>query len=343
MMSDTSDPREPIPAPTPTGGLPLAIWGDDLERVAGAPTSWLWDGYLARGNITLLTSQWKSGKTTLLSVLLARRESGGQLAGRAVAAGRTVIVSEESPVLWNERRCKLGFGPSVGLLCRPFAAKPTREEWLALIDRLAELGAARGVDLAVIDALATFLPGRDEANAGAMLDSLLPLQGLTEQGMAVLLLHHPSKGKTLDGQAARGSGALHGMVDISVEMRHLRRASGADRRRVLYGYSRHEETPLNHVIELTADGTDYCSRGELADVEYEAIWEGLRRLFTAAGTALSQREVAGQLAAAGETAGHATLWRWLSQAVARGLLLREGAGTKASPYRYRLPDQDEMR
>jgi hypothetical protein len=26
-----------------------------------------------------------------------------------------------------------------------------------------------------------------------------------------------------------------------------------------------------------------------------------------------------------------------------GLLLRERAGTKASPYRYRLPDQDETR
>jgi RecA-family ATPase len=192
MMSDTSDLGGPIPAPAPAGDLAPAIWGDDLERVAGATTSWLWDGYLARGNVTLLTSQWKSGKTTLLSVLLARRESGGQLAGRAVAAGRTAIVSEESPVLWNERRRKLGFGPSVGLLCRPFAAKPTREEWLALIDRLTDLGTARGVDLAVIDALATFLPGRDEANAGAMLDSLLPLQRLTERGMAVLLLHHPS-------------------------------------------------------------------------------------------------------------------------------------------------------
>jgi hypothetical protein len=26
---------------------------------------WLWDGYLARGSVTLLTSQWKTGKTTL--------------------------------------------------------------------------------------------------------------------------------------------------------------------------------------------------------------------------------------------------------------------------------------
>jgi len=318
-MSYPNDP--PLPAPAPTAGaLPLEVWGDDLPRIAAAPTSWLWDGYLAHGNVTLLTSQWKSGgKTTLLSVLLARREAGGQLAGLTVAAGRTVVVSEESPTLWNERR-----------------AKPARAEWLALIDRLAELGNVRGVDLAVIDPLAAFLPGRDECNAATMLESLLPLQRLTARGMAVLLLHHPSKGSPLHGQAARGSGALDGVVDICLEMYHLRRASDADRRRVVYGYSRYERTPKNHIIELTADGTDYRSLGTVADLEYEEVWERLRQIFAGASTKLSQREVAGKLTAAGEEPARQTLWRWLDHAVRRGLLLRE-----ASPYRYWLPGQEE--
>src|SRR5436305_2676093 len=48
---------------------------------------WLWDGYLASANVTLLVGPWKAGKTTLLSVLLARLETGGTLAGRAVRAG----------------------------------------------------------------------------------------------------------------------------------------------------------------------------------------------------------------------------------------------------------------
>jgi hypothetical protein len=49
---------------------------------------WLWHGYLAAGNVTLLVGQWKAGKTTLLSVLLARLGAGGTLAGRAVRPGR---------------------------------------------------------------------------------------------------------------------------------------------------------------------------------------------------------------------------------------------------------------
>src|SRR4051812_30907881 len=54
-----------------------------LRTAAEPPTRWLWHGYLAAGKLTLLTSQWKSGKTTLLAVLLARLAEGGNLAGLA--------------------------------------------------------------------------------------------------------------------------------------------------------------------------------------------------------------------------------------------------------------------
>ena len=46
---------------------------------------WLWDGYLAAGLVTLLTSRWKTGKTTLVSLLLARIGAGRRAGPRAVA------------------------------------------------------------------------------------------------------------------------------------------------------------------------------------------------------------------------------------------------------------------
>ncbi len=61
---------------------------------------WLWRGYLAPGQLTLPTSLWKSGKTTLLSILLARLKDGGELLGLPVRPARALVVSEESPVLW---------------------------------------------------------------------------------------------------------------------------------------------------------------------------------------------------------------------------------------------------
>ena len=47
-----------------------ALWVRDLEQATVTHVDWFWQGYLAAGNITLLTSQWKAGKTTLLAILL---------------------------------------------------------------------------------------------------------------------------------------------------------------------------------------------------------------------------------------------------------------------------------
>ena len=45
------------------------------------------------------------------------------------------------------------------LTCQPFQRKPTADDWHRLIDWLAPLRQAEGLDLVVIDTLATFLPG----------------------------------------------------------------------------------------------------------------------------------------------------------------------------------------
>src|ERR1700731_2132831 len=66
--------------------------------------NWLWRGFLAPGQLTLLTSLWKSGKTTLLSVLLSRLEEDGELLGMPVRFAKALVVSEEDPVLWQMRK-----------------------------------------------------------------------------------------------------------------------------------------------------------------------------------------------------------------------------------------------
>src|SRR4051812_42567850 len=138
--------------------LPV-VWSADLRDAPHAQPSWLWQGYLTPGSVTLLTSQWKSGKTTLVSLLLARLSGGGTFAGLPLAAGKAVVVSEESLDHWQRRRQRLDFGDGVALLCRPFRGKPTPDEWLALLDGIAGLHAQHGLSLVVIDTLATFFPG----------------------------------------------------------------------------------------------------------------------------------------------------------------------------------------
>jgi hypothetical protein len=45
----------------------LGRWlrSSDLASNGNPPLSWLWEGYLARGKVTLFTAQWKASKTTL--------------------------------------------------------------------------------------------------------------------------------------------------------------------------------------------------------------------------------------------------------------------------------------
>src|SRR5580765_1543020 len=143
--------------------MPDLLWGHpDLSTASSHETTWLWQGYIALRQITLLTSQWKSGKTTLLSVLLARMKTGGDLAGSRVSPARAVIVSEESPDHWLRRAAGLGLTDHVGWFCRPFNARPTQAEWIDLIDRLAALYTERSVRLVAIDPLASILPAASE-------------------------------------------------------------------------------------------------------------------------------------------------------------------------------------
>ena len=309
---------------------------DELRARTPPTIDWLWDGYLAAGSITLLTSQWKTGKTTLLSVLLTKMAGGGTLAGRAVRAGHVAVVSEEGEEHWSARDARLRFGANVQLLCRPFRGRPTPEGWAALTASLAELRAAGRLDLAVIDPFASFLPGQSENVAGTVLDFLHPLQQLTAAGASVLVLHHPKKGSPAAGQMARGSGALMGTADILMEMDGVPNGPDGDRRRRLWGFSRHPETPRQLVIELTADGTDYLALGDFTAPDQVESWPVLLGVLEDAKKKLTRRDIHARWPQDYPVPPDITLWRWLDKAVSTGKVLREGTGRAKDPFVYWL-------
>jgi hypothetical protein len=343
-----SSPLRPAPAATSVKcGQPVpdlrslpGFFRGSLLETAGPRLRWLWQGYLAAGNVTLLTSQWKSGKTTLVAVLLARLAQGGQLAGLGVQPGKAVVISEESPLLWHERDRKLHFGTHVNWLCRPFVRRPGPEEWDGLLEALVQLHATEGIDLVVIDPLANFLPGRSENVADSLMATLLSLQRLTRLGMSVWILHHPRKGEVRAGQAARGSGVLGAYVDILLEMRCYRQPSDPDRRRVIEGYSRHDATPRRLVIELTPDGTDYLSHGDFREDDLDQQQAVLLELLATAEEPLTRREIRRGWPDE-RRPDEATLWRWLERLVAEGRVVRQGGGRRGDPFRFGLANGGE--
>jgi hypothetical protein len=313
------------------------IWDQDLATTPQAPADWLWHGLLKGGSTTLLTALWKAGKTTLLSLLLARRKAGGTLGGLAVKPGKTVVITEEDPALWAEGVRLHDFGSQVCFFSRPFLHIPRPGEWQDLLDRLVALREQHGTDLAVLDPLAPLL--RAENTARSVLDTLMPLAALTRRGMAVLALHHPGRGPDRLGQAARGSGALLGHVDISIEMRH----PGGDpltRRRRFLAWSRYPETPRQLLLELNPEGTDYLPVPDdgVTD-DFPEGWTVLRMVLEDAPRKLTRLEILNEWPADFDKPSAKTLWKWLTRAVDGGLVACEGSGRKRDPFRYWLPER----
>src|SRR5947209_2661876 len=149
---------EPLSAPE----FPVALLDPaQLASPNAAVARWPWYGYLGAGKLTAFTSQGKSGKTTLASILLARMQLGGQLAGLPVTAGKAIVATEESRDVLEARCRRLGIAaPAVRFLIRPFrGARPTFAQWSAFVTNLAKLHRQEAFDLLAIDPMASFLPG----------------------------------------------------------------------------------------------------------------------------------------------------------------------------------------
>ena len=318
--------------------VPQAQWDYEIAAGTERAADWLWHGFVGKGNTTLLTSMWKAGKTTLLSMLLSLRKTGGTLAGLAVKPGKTVVISEEHTGLWAERARRYDFGGNVCFFCRPFRNLPTPQEWQALISRILELRQEHRFDLAVIDPLAPYLRGENQARN--IFDALLPLGALTQAGMGLMILHHPGKGEKPIGQAARGSGALLGHVDISIEMRH----PGGDpytRRRRFHALSRHADTPRRLFLELNPEATDYLP---VPDTENDCPfqWNVLSMVLEDAQQKLTRRDILAEWPEDFDKPSPVTLYRWLKHALDNNMIRCEGTGRNTDPFRYWLPAREEI-
>ncbi len=342
------EPRVSISLPVIDMRLPVTLTPpltfSQVREHAGVQQSWLWDGFLAAGCITMLTSLWKAGKTTLVASLLralclgrpqflGQRLGDGDGDGDGDAPGLGVLViTEEGPGLWAQRLGELPAHSPLHFLSRPFLARPTPERWQQYAMLVAEWAAQRRIGLVVIDPIANLIPGEENASR-AMLDFLMPLQAFTRQGLAVLLLHHPRKSDGGEGRAARGSGALPGFVDIVLEMRRPE-GDTHSRVRTLTALSRFRETPAQLCIELTAAGDDYRLLDSRPDAALPPLGRTIQVILAAADQPLSVPQIVARW-----PAGQAppTL-RSVRSILSTGLNVqwtRTGEGTRSSPYRYR--------
>jgi hypothetical protein len=336
----SAESQSPSPSELPVRLLRPA----ELAASQQAGLSWLWRGFLAPHKVTALISPPKSGKTTLAAILLARFGPGGELAGLPVRPARVLVISEEHAADWDARCRRLGIGEHVRFLCRPFqGARPTEAQWFNLIAGVEALHRREAVDLVIIDALATLLPGYAETCAPKLLDCLLPLQALANLGPAVWLLHHPAKGKQTDAQSGRGTIALPGFADIVMEMSCYRRARSRDRRRRICSYSRYDETPRQLILELDAAGGDYLVRNDASGRPLVRTWTEVYDILAGTSQKLTQEEILLYWPSQeSDPPDRSTLSRWLKRATEQGFVRSEGAGHRGSRYLYWLAGREPL-
>jgi hypothetical protein len=190
-----------------------------------------------------------------------------EFCGRAVrSTGGVLYVTEETEGRWAERRDELGLTDDNHYLINSFPRKSDRQGWGNFIKYLLEVLAGRPAGLVVLDTLDDVWPVNDENKSTEVNEALKPLRDIST-GRGVLLTHHLSKyASGNQGTGSRGSGALPAFVDVIVELNRSDPDDDDDRRRVLAGWSRYDETPAKAVIELATDGTGYTLVGDGQDV-----------------------------------------------------------------------------
>jgi RecA-family ATPase len=339
----------------PFAAKPMAAKSNDEKRhfkwmselsTESDNAQWIWHGYLARGGITLFSALWKAGKSTLLSHLLKALDgSTCEFLGLAVAPSRVLYVTEENENIWATRRDKLLIGDHVGLWVKPFKGRSTMLEWKQHLNQIIEDVKKYQFDLVIFDTLSKMWPVREENDASQVEEALMPLWTLTNENIAVMLVHHSRKSGGEQFVGARGSGGLPAFCEILVEFSRTT-PDPKETQRVLTAMGRYEETKVKWLIDLQQNS--YVSLGDPDNAQVRAQhkdlgWKStvLDILKEQGETWITKKDLLDKIKEReGKGVRDADLKVYLDWIVENGEAERIGGGLKGNPHKYRLPQLD---
>ena len=126
---------------------------------------------------------------------------------------------------------------------------------------------------------------------------------------------------------------MTGAVDVLLEMRRLKPGNLNDRRRVLSGLGRFEETPNELVIALAEDGNSYTVEGDRKEAVVAERWQTIAAALPSLPPGFTTDEVHVALPK-GSRPKCGTLRKALLEGAVEGLWLRGGTGKPTDPWRF---------
>lgn len=296
------------------------------------PPSFLIDGVLVRNTLAVLWGKPGSGKSFVALDWALSLAVGNWWFSRKVEKGRVLYVAGEGVgglnqrvEAWQTARTTYAI-PDDMLAFHPGAVNFLDTQWAAA---LVELAKELQPTLVIADTLARVMVGGDENAArdmGVAIDAANKVQNAT--GASVLFVHHDTK----EGSTMRGSSALLGAVDTSIECK-------ADGQQVTLRCEKQKDARPFEDIRMWRDEVgDSCvmasPNGRGSNSENEEMVLALLRE-TADRSGLSAQQLL-KMSGPKEMAER-TLYRTLKTLVTDGAL--ERIGTDSRP-RYRLPESE---
>lgn len=188
---------------------------------------WLAEGLIGKGDLVVLTGEPNVGKTFVALWLAAHLLRGDGAVGGRFPIKSVAKVAYACGEKWGGfvARCRAALADAevtpgqnlvvfkdVPQLFRDTDGAVTQDRFE---DELRDL-MPQGVDLLIVDTLSAATLGMDENAAGDMKSVVHATKGLRDRlGCAVLLLHHPAKGRKT---GLRGSGVLEGAADAIINV-----------------------------------------------------------------------------------------------------------------------------
>ncbi len=295
----------------------------ELLSQAAEEIPWLWNGYLAKGRLTLLAGAPKAGKTTLTGHLVRAIVQEKTFLDRSTQQGRVLWLGVEEHGDDVARRFReLGVNEAVDVHTGPLWADHS------VMRGITHHIKSQNIDIVVIDSLTRFWQVNDENDARQVAKGLVPLLELArETGVAIWAIHHARKGGGQNEDAFRGSTDVLAAVDIGV----LLVRDGEGTRRLLNAFSRLPSTPSRWLAELK-EGQYVCpgTPSEVAANELKVrVIETLRN----SPGGMTRSQLRDELSCKGEALG-----KLLGDLVKEEVVIRTGAGKRDDPYNYSLPD-----
>ena len=286
------------------------------------PVSWIVDGLLPAGGMSVLAGKPKGGKSTLARAMVLRVCRGEPILGRITTAGPVIYLGIEDPrrVTKNHLRT-LGARPDDDLYVftghRPDEAVLWLEDVLATVDPV----------LVVVDTLQHLLGVSDLNDYARVVAALGPVLALVRPRRAhMLLIHHAGKGDRTGFDAILGSTAIVGTVDVALLLKR-----GADNVRTLTSLQRTGEDLPERVVTLNDQQEPQLGPAKEA---YDTQQAGERVL----AWLRTQTEPVTRKAVEETVEGRAELVRGaLYQLVRDDKVTRTGGGRPGDPYLFSCP------